>query len=223
MSNMGALVEIHKAKSSSLEERVQAVERYAKSVTVANDDDFDLAALVLTNLKRWEKEAKEFMGPVVKAAHDAHKEAKAKENALVMPLRNALIMIGEVMGKYQEACERERVAQQAAMQAAEQEELDTETLDRATQLEEQGLKAEAKAVLAAAPKAQVKLPSYAAKAKGTQTRRTWKFEIVDASLIPREYLVPDEKKIGAVVRALKDSACIYGVRVYSETAVSARG
>lgn len=42
---------------------------------------------------------------------------------------------------------------------------------------------------------------------------TWDFEITDASKLPREYMMPDEKKIGKVVSALKASADIPGIRV----------
>ena len=50
------------------------------------------------------------------------------------------------------------------------------------------------------------------------TRRTVaKFEIVDASKIPRQYLKPDEVAIGGVVRSLKMNAQIPGVRVWEET------
>jgi len=44
----------------------------------------------------------------------------------------------------------------------------------------------------------------------------WKFEIVDATLIPRKYLTVNESAIGGVVRALKGETDIPGVRVYSQ-------
>lgn len=58
-------------------------------------------------------------------------------------------------------------------------------------------------------------PTYQA-VKGISTRDNWKFEITNAALIPREYLVPDTQKIGGVVRAMKSSANIPGIRVYNE-------
>jgi regulator of protease activity HflC (stomatin/prohibitin superfamily) len=44
-------------------------------------------------------------------------------------------------------------------------------------------------------------------------RRTVHFEIADEMLVPREYLIPDERKIGAAVRAGVDP--IPGVRVWT--------
>ena len=46
-------------------------------------------------------------------------------------------------------------------------------------------------------------------------RKAMKFEVVDPSLVPREYLMPDEKKIGAAVRA-KIVTSIPGVKIWEE-------
>ena len=59
-------------------------------------------------------------------------------------------------------------------------------------------------------------------AAGLSLREDWKFAIVDAASIPREYLVPDEVKIGRIVRVLKGEAKIPGVRIWSEKSVSSR-
>jgi hypothetical protein len=63
------------------------------------------------------------------------------------------------------------------------------------------------------------------KVSGIVARELWRFEIVDESKIPREFLMPDERKIGALVRALKgDAQAILGqgVRVFSEESIGAR-
>ena len=68
--------------------------------------------------------------------------------------------------------------------------------------------------------ATVQAPVIAAKipeVKGVATIEVWKYEVTDASLLPREYLKPDEVAIGAMVRAKKGDTTIPGVRVYSET------
>lgn len=55
---------------------------------------------------------------------------------------------------------------------------------------------------------------------GISVKIIWKFEIVDESKLPREYLIPDLKKLGEVARGLKDKAEVKGVRFYSEENVS---
>ena len=58
------------------------------------------------------------------------------------------------------------------------------------------------------------------KVEGQVSRANWKFEITDATLLPRDYLMPDEKTIGAMVRARKGETVIPGVRVYPDFKVT---
>jgi len=59
-------------------------------------------------------------------------------------------------------------------------------------------------------------------ADGIQYRSVWKYEITDASQIPREFLSPDLKLIGAHVTHRKGAAVIPGVRVYEDTIIAAK-
>lgn len=61
------------------------------------------------------------------------------------------------------------------------------------------------------------------KSAGVKTITNYKFEITDASKIPAEYLIPDEQKIGRVVRATRGEITIPGVKVYTETKEAATG
>ena len=51
-------------------------------------------------------------------------------------------------------------------------------------------------------------------------RDRWVFQIVDPSIIPREFLMPDEKKIGGVVSALKEDHGIPGIKAWNDPIVS---
>ncbi len=48
------------------------------------------------------------------------------------------------------------------------------------------------------------------------TSEIWKFEVVDFALLPSEYKIADEVKIGKVVRATKGSLAIPGVKMWPE-------
>jgi hypothetical protein len=61
---------------------------------------------------------------------------------------------------------------------------------------------DAKFAAADVPIIEVK-PNIAAVA-GTASRRNWKFRIVDATKLPRKYLMPDDVEIGRMVRDTKD-------------------
>jgi len=56
--------------------------------------------------------------------------------------------------------------------------------------------------------------------RGLQERKIYKFEITDPLLIPREYLIPDEKKLGELARSSKGGAEVMGVRFYTETIIA---
>lgn len=55
--------------------------------------------------------------------------------------------------------------------------------------------------------------------KGVSTSRVTKFEVVDAALVPREYLVVDERLVREAVKAGKN---VPGVRVWEEDVMTVR-
>ena len=59
-------------------------------------------------------------------------------------------------------------------------------------------------------------------AAGTSLRKAWKFRIVDASLIPRGYLIPDEQALGQIARTEKEAASVPGVEFYAVDSIGGR-
>ncbi|HEY9874609.1 MAG TPA: hypothetical protein V6D12_14310 [Candidatus Obscuribacterales bacterium] len=113
--------------------------------------------------------------------------------------------------------EQERKLQEEARKAEEK---------RKRELEEQAKKWEAKGN---AEKAEEKrqmaeevyvptpvVPVQVEKAANESYREIWKFRIVDESLIPREYLVVDEKLLGQTARNGKGKIKVPGVEFFSE-------
>jgi hypothetical protein len=87
----------------------------------------------------------------------------------------------------------------------------------AAEAKEEAAKEEAAAIIA--PTVAVSEPS--AKVSGISTAKIWKFRIVNPDLIPRNFLVPDEKAIGTVVKALGERANIAGIETYQEDSMRA--
>jgi len=110
--------------------------------------------------------------------------------------------------------EAEREEQEQARLHQEQMDAEAEQLERTARAEALEAKAEA---MAATP-----IASEAPKVEGISGRKVWKYAVTDAEKIPRKYLKIDEKKLGQVVRALKDDCDIPGIRVYAETSIAAR-
>jgi len=63
------------------------------------------------------------------------------------------------------------------------------------------------------------------KLDGVSSRKVWKFEVIDVGNLPRRYLIPDEKAIGAAVRSMGLDAAhlIPGIRVWAEESTTVRG
>ncbi len=112
----------------------------------------------------------------------------------------------------------ERLQQQADKATARAELLKTEKGKAAALANAEGLKAKAEATTAIAPVVESKVEEVS----GISTRKAWKFEIVDKEKLPREYMIPDEKYIGQMVRATKGRKEIPGVRIYSEDIIASR-
>jgi hypothetical protein len=66
------------------------------------------------------------------------------------------------------------------------------------------------------------VPKVVPKVDGVSAREIMKFEIVNEALIPRQYLMVNEKAIGAYGRAAKAAARIPGVRFYAEESVAVK-
>ncbi len=70
---------------------------------------------------------------------------------------------------------------------------------------------------------EVKVESNTPKVAGLRQRINWTFKIVDATKIPRSFLMPDEASIGRFVRSAKDKALaektIPGIEVTAEDAI----
>jgi len=114
--------------------------------------------------------------------------------------------------------EAEKLRQQAEKEAARAESLKTEKGQAAALAKAEELKAKAEVVTSITPTVESKVEEV----EGVSTRKIWKFKIVDVNKIPREYLIPDEKYIGQIVRASKGKKLIEGIEIYSEDVISSR-
>lgn len=124
-----------------------------------------------------------------------------------------------------QAFERE----QARLRAEEQARLEREAERERARLARQAERAAGKGDMAKAIELDTRAATTAApvapsvpKVGGVSTRKVWKFEIVNAALIPPKYLMPDEKMIAGVVKAMGSATDIPGVRVWSEEEMAVR-
>jgi hypothetical protein len=174
------------------------------------------------------------------AAHTAWKTIVAQEAGWLKQLEGPdAVVRGKIVAYKQEEerqlraaeeiarVEAQRRADEANRLAREKAEREAEErqLEQAAAAEAAGDKETAQAILEqsveAAPVQEVAavviptmvLPKVAG--EGGMIER-WHFEVADEALVPREFLMVDEKKIGRYVATMKGGAKVAGVRIWSE-------
>lgn len=131
------------------------------------------------------------------------KELEAERDSVLRPLNDA---VRRIRGWFR--------APVTVLDAAEQTIKSKVLAFRAEQKREQ-MRALAAAATSHAELAQA-TEATTAKPDGMSEREVWSAEIVDASALPREYLVPDQKRLDQLAREQKSALSIPGVRPVSK-------
>lgn len=204
--------------------------QYAKSLTVSDQQSLDVANGFLRDVKAIGAKIAETFDPQISKAHELHRSLLAEKKKYTAPLDEAERIVKRTIAGYlaeEDRKRREAEAERARIEAEARAEADKK-LRAVEKAEAKGNFAKAEALAQEAVNVmeakieEAPVVPDAPVATGLSLRKVWKFRIKDAALLPREYLIPDEVKIGRVVRALKGDAKIPGVSVYSEDDVSSR-
>lgn len=199
-------------------EKAVVVVEAAKLVKITSKETYVEAAGLWKELQAMGKEIKEAFNSIIQKAHQAHAEAIAQRDRYLDPVEKASRSVKSLMSAYDAEQERLRREAQARLEAEARRREEEARLAEAIAMEQAGQVAEAEAILAEPIQTPtIIVQKETPKVEGGPVFRTiWKFRITDALAIPREYLVPDEVKIGQVVRALKGATSIPGVQPYEE-------
>lgn len=218
---------------------IPAVVSQAQQISIASTEDYEDACTFLQFIAGRKKQVDEVFDPIVKKAHETHKEAVAQKKKVMDPLVMAELTVKGKVRSYSDEQERIRKAEEIRLQAEAKAAADAAALVEAAQLEAQGDKELADLVIenaASAPAPVVVLPPATPRVSGVSTRSNWKFryrngelaslkELVQAaakddSLLA--YLTHKDTAIGPVVKAQKSLTNIPGIEVYDEGSVSVR-
>ena len=209
-----------------ISERALTMPEQANAIKVTDSGSYLAAGELWKNIKALRERVSDCFDPLIKHAHELHRATLAKKNEVDKPLEAAQRTVKGTMETYDREQERIRQEEERRLREIarkeEEERLLLEAIEAEAAMKASGMTAEevkegtAKIIEEPVYVAPVVVPKATPKVEGMSYRTTWKFRIVNPALIPREYLVPDEVKIGGVVRALKDQCRINGVQVYSE-------
>jgi hypothetical protein len=186
-----------------------------------------VAGMLWKSIKDMMKEVAETFDPIIEKAHASHKEALAQKAKFYAPLEAAYKSVKGLMSKwdmYQEAIrlEEQRRLEEIAWKAAEEQALldaiaAEEDARRNGATKEEAAQEATNIINEPVYVAPVVIPKAVPKMAGGPVYRTiWKYRITDPAKLPRQFLIPDDVKIGQIVRAMKKEHNIPGVEAYEE-------
>lgn len=222
---------MNKEKDITIEEKALALPDQARNIKVFDQNSLSVANKFILWSKSLEKEIDASYDPIIKKAHGVHKEAVGQKKKIKAPLLEARGIVSPRVASY--LVEQERIRRKAeekhakeiakaVLKAAEEEEARNKEAEEAM---ENGDFEKAEEIMDT-PVAQVAaidhLVPKAPKTTGLSVQTRWKFRIIDEAKIPRDYMKPDEVKIGQIVRAMKGKLAIPGVQIYPDDSLTTR-
>jgi len=196
----------------------------AQRFTVASSDDYVQAGEILKTVKGHYQEIETKRKEMTSPLDEAKRRIMDFFRQPLEQLGNAERQIKSAMLTFTQEREKARREQEEQLQAlarAERERLNKLTSEKLSQALETGNLEKAEEILdavveVATPTVQQEKP----KVQGVKTVIRWKYRIVDESLIPREYLIPNEKLLANIAVTTKGTVKIAGIEFYSESTVS---
>lgn len=216
------IINIATDETEIVSKKALSIPEQARAIKIVDAETYSQAGEVLITIKGLRKEIGAAFDPIIKKAHEAHKEAKAQKDKAEAPLIEAENILKPAISAYDREQERIRREEEERQREIARKAEEERKLREAEQAEKEGRTEEAQAIIEEPVYVPpVVLEKTTPKVSGISKQTIWKFRIVDQNKIPREYMMPDQVKIGGVVRATKGSIQISGVEIYSEDIVKA--
>ncbi len=188
----------------------------ANEYDIVCQEVYESAGKFLLKVKTLIKEIKITFEPIVKKAHEVHKEATKQKNRHLEPVAEAEKILKDKCKAYENEMHRKELERQAEAEKEKQRLIAEENKKRQDEAELLGDDPE-KVEEATVEDIEVEqpLPSIT-KIKGLGVRRVWRAKVIDKSKIPLEYMIPDMGKLNGMARALKADFNIKGVEAVEE-------
>lgn len=200
------------------------VPEQAKAVRIVDDASYESAAGVLLRVKDLRAEIAGVFGPIIKRAHEAHKEALAQQKKVEQPLVDAEAILKPQMVRYLDQKEKERRAEATRLEAEARKLEEDARLEAAAAAEATGDHAAAEAIFEQPlPPPPVVVQKTVPKVSGISSKEVIDFVVEDEMMVPDQYKVIDMVALRRVVTALGEKANIPGVRVFKRTSIAAGG
>lgn len=176
----------------------------------------------LKGIKEYKKQVNSVFDGPIKSANATHKMLTIKRKEHLAPAEEADKTVRRVMLDWKrcEDARQDAIRREAEAEARRQDE--ERKIAEAAQLEKEGFAEKAEAVIdqpAFVPPVQIKETP---KVQGVYTRKVWDFEVIDPNLVPRRWLIVNEKVIRSYVKATKGVDEIPGVKIFCKEEMAVR-
>ncbi len=206
---------LQRAETQAIEESRNISNRFeqAYKATVATQPEADYAAAELKGVKDYLKRLDTLRKELVTPLNDHIK----KINSLFKPPaelgEKTAKLLGDKLVEFHTQQESKRRLQEAKdREAADKERAKLET--RAERLDEKGKPDQAEALRQEAEAIPTPVAPPVEKTKGFAPRDDWQYEVLNECEIPSEYWVVDHQALAKVVRAMKGTKAIPGIRQF---------
>lgn len=197
-----------------IEQSSTNIKEKVNSLVIADKESLDVCNDLVKTIKAIGKDVDTFFDDMIKSAHATHKGLTTKKNLYRDPLKDLEDIAKGKMRDYYKDLEIERLAKEEEIRK-EKERL----ADEAKEALAEGDNEKAEELIIQKAETE-EAPKEIEKAEGSYMKKTWFAKVIDKNLVPREYLVVDEKLLNNLAKSLKRESHIPGVKFdYTEGVV----
>jgi len=196
-------------KLGEIAKDIEVITAEADTYTIQSPQDVAVATEFLVKVKGRAKRIEELRLFFVKPLNDQVKAINDRFKASLKPLEDVEAKVKRLIGNYTLEQDRIRREKERELQEAHAKEM--------AKQEKEADKAGTDFVPTVAPSIVRSTPTIKTESGKTTTIKVWKFEIVDAAKVPREYLEVNESLVRKAVQA--GAREIAGVRIYEDVQV----
>lgn len=220
-------------QDASLEQKLEqsgaAAIKAANELVINSQESYEEGAKYLRVIKERIKQITDYWAEPKKAAHQAHQNIVDREKAMVEPMKQSDKIINGKMRTYIREQEEERRKAKAEAKRRVEEEA-KRLLDEAIKAEEKG-DAQAAATNMAMATMVSEMPAMPVvekpKAQGISSRKVWKAEVVDPTVVPAyfngmEIRAINTSALNKIASMTNGTAQIPGVKLYEDTVLTVR-
>lgn len=195
----------------------------ARALKVVDAASAEVAGGLLRGIKTLQKHIVDKFGPSKSAANLAHKEICSFERDTLAEPNAAESILKDKIHYFNVSEEKALREEKERLQEQARKEEEDRRLVAAERLEQEGHTQEAVRALdtptPAPPPVVVRAPT---KIAGVQSRTTWKYRVLDLSLLPPQYTmtIANDVALSQLARSMKGEARVPGVEFYPDTTIA---